>query len=106
LEKSSELILLGRVLMAGEDGEHGVVVAMGDRNAGVGGTGDGRTDAGHDFKGTAGFDQFLGFLTPASENEGVAAFEPGHAFAGKRLPHEQALMSSWGMVWLPASLPA
>ena len=42
------------VLVAGDDGERGRRVAQGHRDAGVGGHGDGRGDAGHDLEGDAG----------------------------------------------------
>ena len=44
----------GRVLVAGDDGERRGAVAQRDRDAGVGGHGDGRRDAGHDLERHAG----------------------------------------------------
>jgi hypothetical protein len=57
-----------------------------DRDAGVGGYGDGRSDAGHDLEGHAGGDQRGRLLAAAGEHEGIATLEPHH-----RLPTAPAL---------------
>ena len=74
----------GGVFVTGEDGELGIVCAMSDWDASVGGAADGGGDAGHDFEGDAGFGEFGGFFASTPENHGVAAFESadGLSFEG------------------------
>jgi hypothetical protein len=68
--------------VAGENRELRVVIAVGDRDAGVGGAGDGRADAGDDFEWHAGGGEFGGFLGAAAEDHRVAALEADHGAAG------------------------
>ena len=58
--------------------------AMGQRDAGIGGAGDGGGDAGHHFVADAVRTQRLQFLAAAAEHERVAALQPHHALAGLR----------------------
>ena len=62
---------------------------MGERNAGVGGNGDRRRDAGNDLEGDAGRRQRLGLLAAAAENEGITALESDDALALPRSGDEQ-----------------
>ncbi len=72
--------LLG-VLVAGHEGDRGGVVAVGDRDPGVGGGGDAGGHAGHDLELDPGLAQRLALLAAAAEDEGVAALEPDDALA-------------------------
>ncbi len=73
-----------RVLVPGDEGDRGGVVAVGDRDAGVGGGGDAGGDAGDDLELDPGDAQRLALLAAAAEDEGVAALEPDDALAGSR----------------------
>ena len=56
---------------------------MGQRDAGLSGTCQGRGDAGHDLEGDPGVGERFRLLPPAAEHEGIAALQPHHfaAFA-------------------------
>ena len=77
--------LFGGVFVTGEDGELGIVRAVGDGDAGIGRAADGGGDAGHDFEGDSGFREFGCFFAAASKNHGVAALESADGFALERL---------------------
>ena len=63
------------VFVSGGEDHVGSEIAMGQRNSGVGGHGDGGGDAGHDLEIDAGCDGGLGFLRAASEDDRVAALQ-------------------------------
>ena len=67
--------------MPRDDGEGYGDAAMRDGDARIGGHGDGRSHAWHDFKRQAVFRQEQGFLAAAPEDEGVAALEAHDAFS-------------------------
>ena len=67
--------------MAGEENDAAGMGAVRERDAGVGGGGEGRRDAGNDFEGDAGGHEGLGFFAAAAEDERIAAFEPNDVFA-------------------------
>ena len=73
-----------RVLVAGDEGDRGGVVAVGDRDARVGGGRDAGGDAGHDLELDPGLAQRFALLAAAAEDERVAALQPHHALAGPR----------------------
>ena len=58
------------------------MVAVGQRDAGIGGAGHGGGDAGYHFEGNVVPAQEFQFLATAPEHERVAAFQPHHALAG------------------------
>ena len=72
------LVLLG-ILVAGDEGDGGRVVAMGDRDPRVRGGGDARRDPGHDLEVDPRSGERLGLLAAAAEDERVTALEPHHA---------------------------
>ena len=82
---------LRRVLVAGDESDAGRVVAMGQRNAGIGRHRSCRGHARDDLEGDAVVDEFLGLLAAAAEDEGVAALEPRHDLALFRLPDDEAI---------------
>src|SRR6478609_4766383 len=82
---------LGRILVAGENRELRVVIAVGHRDAGVGWTGDGRADAGHDLEMHARRREFRRFLAAAAEDHRIAALEPDDVFAGLGFLDDQAV---------------
>ena len=67
---------LVRVLVAGDDREPGRDGAMRDRDARVGGRGDGARDARDDLERDPGGGEHLGLLAAAAEDERVATFQP------------------------------
>ena len=73
--------LFGGVFVTGENGELGVVCAVGDGDAGIGRAADGGGDARHDFKRDSGLREFGSFFATASKNHGVAALESADRFA-------------------------
>ena len=77
------LRLLG-VLVAGDEGDRRGVVAVGDRDPGVGGGGDPGGDPGDDLELDPGRAQRLALLAAAAEDERVAALEPDDAPARPR----------------------
>ncbi len=68
-------------IVAGNEGDRGIGVARGGRNAGIGQPADAGRDTGHDAKGHAIFHQRLGLLGAASEHEGIAALQAQHPLA-------------------------
>jgi hypothetical protein len=62
--------------MAGHQGQHLGMVAVGERNSGVGRAGRRRRYPGHHFVVDAGRAQRFDFLATAAEDEGIAALEP------------------------------
>ncbi len=80
-----------RVLVAGDEGDGARVVAVGDRDAGVGGSGDPGGDPGDDLEGDAGVAQRLRLLAAATEDERVAALQPDDRAALARDPHQLRL---------------
>ena len=67
--------LLAVALVAGGEGDRAGEAPVRERDAGVGGRGDGGGDAGHDDEGHARVDQRLGLLAAAAEDERIAALE-------------------------------
>ena len=65
------------------------MVAVGQRNAGVGGDAGRRRDAGHDLEIDAVVVQGFDLFTAAAEDVGIAALEPHHALAGPGQAHQQ-----------------
>ena len=72
---------LGGIFVSGENCQGGVVGSMSDRDARVGGSGEGGTHTGHDLITTAGRSQGLGLLAAPAEQKRVAALEPRHGFS-------------------------
>ena len=62
-------------IMSGHEGDHGSVLAMGQRYAGIRRDAERRSDAGDDFKSETGFRQRFDFFAAASEDERIAAFQ-------------------------------
>ncbi|CAM5189901.1 hypothetical protein CDEN61S_02678 [Castellaniella denitrificans] len=79
----------------GEDQGLGVV-AVRQRNAGVGAAGQGGGDAGHDFIGNAVPLQVLQFLAAAAKDHGVAAFQAHHAASLAGVRHHQGMDAGLG----------
>ena len=77
--------------VAGGEGDRLRVLAMGQRDAGVGRAAGGCGDAWNDFKGDTGVDQGLDFLATATENKGVATLETDHFPVAARESDEQAI---------------
>jgi hypothetical protein len=77
------------IFVAGEDGETGAMLAMGEGNAGVIRRRHDRRNAGHHFKTDFRRRERLGFLAAAPENVRIAALEPHDAFAFARPGDEQ-----------------
>ncbi len=67
------------------------MVAMGQRNAGIGGTGRRSRDAGHHLAGDAMTAQIGQFLAAAPEDERVSALQPDHPQAGLRVFEQPAI---------------
>ena len=61
---------------------------MRDRNACIRRRGDCRSDARDHLEWDSRFDQHLALFATAPEDEGVAAFQADHAFAGFRFLHQ------------------
>ena len=82
------------------------MVAMGERDAGVGGAGERGGDAGYDFELDAVRAQHFQFLAAAAEHERIAALQPHHALAGARvLEHQRVDLLLRGVVVAAACLP-
>ena len=95
-----------RVLVAGDEGDRRGVVAVGDRDAGVGGRGDAGGDAGHDLELDPGRAQRFALLAAAAEDERVAALQPHHAAARPRAASiSRSPISSCGTEGTPGCLP-
>ena len=67
--------------MAGDYGEAGGYLPVGDGDTGVLRYGDGAGDAGHKLKGEVVFFQQQGFFAAPAEDERVSAFQTGYGFA-------------------------
>ena len=81
-------------------------VAHRDRDAGVGGGGDGRRDAGHDLEGHAGREQGAGLLAAAGEHERIAALEAHDLLAPPAALDQQRVDLRPGASWPgPGALP-
>ena len=77
--------------MAGDEG-HGLgVVAVGERDASVGGRAEGGGDAGDDSAGNARRLQGLRLLAATAKDEGVAAFQAHYPQSGARVADEQVM---------------
>ena len=72
---------LGRILVRGHEGDRRGLVAVGDRDARVGGCGDAGGHAGHDLERHARLGERLGLLAAAAEHERVAALQAHHPLA-------------------------
>jgi hypothetical protein len=73
------------------EGDGGSVLAVRDRDAGVGRGGDPRSDPRHDLERHAGGGESLGFLAAAPEDHRVAALQPHDAAPGPRALDHQPL---------------
>ena len=80
---------LAGMFMAGDEGDRGGDVAVGEGYAGIGGCADAGGDPRDDLKGDSGLDQRLAFLAAAAEDERVAPLEAGHDLPFQRLFHQQ-----------------
>ena len=67
--------------MAGDHGEAGGYLPVGNGDAGVLRYGDGAGDAGNKLKGEVVFFQQQGFFAAPTEDERVSAFQTGYGFA-------------------------
>ena len=67
------------------------VIAVRQRNSGVGGTASGGGYSGNNFKWNAAFEQGFNFLTAATKDEGVAAFQTNDTLAGAGEFNEQEI---------------
>src|SRR4029077_5577039 len=115
-----------RVLVAGDEGDRGGVVAVGDGDPGVGGRGDPGGHAGDDLELDPGRAQRFALLGAAAEDERVAALPPHHAappWRPRRKPTgsppfsrttlrparaasiSRSPISSWGTEGTPGCLP-
>jgi hypothetical protein len=95
---------LGRVLVAGDEADRGGEIAVGDRDARVGGGSHARGDAGHDLEVDARLDQLLALLAPAPEDVRIAALEAADDEAGPGLLHDQVVDLVLGQGVVPALL--
>ena len=77
--------------MAGDDGDHRVVLAMGQRNAGIARRRMERRNSRHHLERNARLRQHLRLLAAAPKHVGIAAFEAHDAFAFARFGHQQRI---------------
>ena len=104
--QSSAVARLGRVLVAGDEGDGAGQVAVRDRDARVGGRGDPGGDARARPRRHARGAQRLGLLAAAPEHERVAALQPHHAPARRARARRAAGRSPpAGTAAPPPSLP-
>ncbi len=96
--------LLG-ILVAGDEGDRGGVVAVGDRDAGVGGRGDPGGDPGDDLELDPGGAQRFALLAAAAEDERVAALQPHDAPPAFAASISRSPISSCGTEGTPGCLP-
>ena len=75
--------------MAGHEDARLGVIAMGERNTGIGCRAGCGCDARHHLERNALAGQRFDFFTATAEYEGVAPFQPQHALTFFRQPHEQ-----------------
>ncbi len=80
---------LVRVLVAGDEGDARRQLAVRDRDARVGGSGDPRRDPRHDLERDAGGAQHERLLAAAPEHERIAALEPHDGPVARPVLHEQ-----------------
>ena len=73
---------LGGVFVTGDEGDRRGVLAVSERDAGVGPGGDGGGDAGDDFEGDARLGESGGFFAPAAEDQRVAPLEADDGLSG------------------------
>src|SRR5690606_19992387 len=78
-------------MMTGEEGDAAGEVAVGDGDAGVCGDGVAGGNAGDDFEGNGGGGEGEGLFSAASEDEGIAAFEPDDGVAAAGFVDEEAV---------------
>ena len=76
-------------LVAGDERDGGGELAVGHRDAGVGGSGDARGDARHDLERDAGLQAHERLLAAAAEHERVTALQPHHVPPGPRVVEQQ-----------------
>ena len=74
-------LVLGGILVRRHERDRRGLVAVRDRDAGVGGRGDARGHARHDLEAHARLGQRLGLLAAAAEHERVAALQAHHRAA-------------------------
>ena len=98
-------LLLGGVLVPGDEADARGVVAVGHRDARIGRGGHAGRDAGHHLEGDARLHQLLGLLAAAAEDVRVAALQAGHALAGAGLVDDELVDLVLGRVWSPPFLP-
>ena len=77
--------------MPADKGHGGGMVAMGQRDAGIGGATGGRGDARYDLDRDAARQQIVDLLAATSEDERIAALEPDHTLAGLRATRHQGV---------------
>src|SRR5215813_8256972 len=77
--------------MASYDGDARRARTVGDRDAGVRGSGNRRTDAGDDFVGDSRAFQSGRLFTSPAEHEGISALEPDYQLAFARFANEKLL---------------
>ena len=88
--------------MRGEQPQRLRVLAMGERDAGIGRARDGGGDAWDDFERDAVRAQHFEFFAAAAEHEGIAALQPHHALAGRGVFDQQVMDACLGGVVVAA----
>ena len=91
--------------MGGDEAHALGVIAVGQRNAGVGGAAAGRGDPRHHLKTDAAAHQRLQLLAATVEDEGVAPFSRTTRWPFFASSSNSWLIPSCGTQWLPACLP-
>ena len=99
-------LALVRVFMAGEHRDHGIVIAMSDRNPRVIRSRHDRTDTRNDFKCDARLLQFRRFFGATAEHIWVSPFQPNDAFAFARFRDQQFVELFLGQCVLLSALAA
>ena len=77
------------ILVPSEKGDGGSEIPMGKRDAGIGGAGEGRGNAGNDLVGHLGLVESRHFLGATPEYKGVPTLQPEHPLALSGLLHEK-----------------
>ena len=103
--QSSAVSAFSGILVAGDEGDRGGVVAVGHRDAGVGARRDPAGDAGHDLELDSGLAQRFPLLAATAEDERIAALQPHHALPRPRRLDQLSPISAWGTDGLPGALP-
>jgi hypothetical protein len=80
------------------------MLTMGERDAGAGGHGGERGDAGNHFEGNAGLGELFRFFATPTEHIGIAAFEPNHGFSSHRTVAEDLMDLVLGERVIPPTL--